>query len=319
MEHIQNPKVFVSHASEDKQRFVRDFGKKLYANGIQAWVDEWEIQTGDSLVDKIFSEGIGEAQAIVIVLSQHSINKPWVKKELNVSVVRQIEDKIKLIPVVIDDCQVPESLRDTVWTRVRDLENYEGELGKIVGAIYGQNDRPALGTPPAYTQVVIDTLSGLTKVDSIVLSLACQQVIETGWKQVNSGRFLEKAARLGIQPDDVIEALAILDNNGYVCLEREIGDFSHPDFEITTQGFDQYARAYIDDYNDIFRSTLLQIINHDARENKAIAQALNQPLMIVNHIFGVLEDQGHIKTSAPLGSEATITSISLGMKRLLSS
>ena len=56
-----NPKVFISHASEDKERFVMNFASKLRANGVDAWLDKWEMLPGDSLVDKIFEEGIKEA------------------------------------------------------------------------------------------------------------------------------------------------------------------------------------------------------------------------------------------------------------------
>lgn len=38
-----NPKVFVSHASEDKEHFVVEFATKLRARGIDAWLDKWEI------------------------------------------------------------------------------------------------------------------------------------------------------------------------------------------------------------------------------------------------------------------------------------
>ena len=46
-----NPKVFISHASEDKERFVLGFAAKLHIDGVDAWIDRWEIMSGDSLVD----------------------------------------------------------------------------------------------------------------------------------------------------------------------------------------------------------------------------------------------------------------------------
>jgi len=52
------PKVFLSHASEDKKRFVLEFAAKLRQQGIDAWLDKWEMSPGDSLIDKIFEEGI---------------------------------------------------------------------------------------------------------------------------------------------------------------------------------------------------------------------------------------------------------------------
>ncbi len=109
----KHPKVFLSHASEDKDRFVLKFAKKLYSKGIVAWVDKWEMNIGDSLIDKIFEEGINNADAIIVVLSKNSANKPWVREELNASMVKKIEDKRKLIPILIDDCKVPECLRST--------------------------------------------------------------------------------------------------------------------------------------------------------------------------------------------------------------
>ncbi len=63
-----NPKVFLSHASEDKERFVINLAIKLRSKGVAVWLDKWEILTGDSLIDKIFEEGIKKAQAFVIVL-----------------------------------------------------------------------------------------------------------------------------------------------------------------------------------------------------------------------------------------------------------
>ena len=36
-------KVLVSHASEDKERFVLGFAERLRKNSIDAWVDTWEM------------------------------------------------------------------------------------------------------------------------------------------------------------------------------------------------------------------------------------------------------------------------------------
>ena len=41
------PKVFISHASADKARFVTGLAEKLRANGVDAWLDSWEMQPGD--------------------------------------------------------------------------------------------------------------------------------------------------------------------------------------------------------------------------------------------------------------------------------
>ena len=90
MNHEISPKVFISHAGEDND-FVLNFGKKLRSEqGIDAWVDDWELNPGDSIIDKIFEEGIKNAKAIIIILSQNSVNKPWVREELNASMVKKV-------------------------------------------------------------------------------------------------------------------------------------------------------------------------------------------------------------------------------------
>ena len=142
-------KVFISHASEDKERFVMQFAKRLRSQGIDAWVDIWEMLPGDSLVDKIFEEGIKNARAMVVVLSRFSVEKPWVREELNAGFLNRVSGRFKVIPVVIDDCDVPEALRSTVWQRITDLENYDAEFQRIVDAIYGRTQKPPLGSPVA--------------------------------------------------------------------------------------------------------------------------------------------------------------------------
>lgn len=92
------PRVFISHASEDKERFVVPFAQGLRAEGVDAWVDQWEMLPGDSLVRKIFTEGLDKADAVVVVLSRVSITKAWVAEELDAAVVKRINDDSKLIP-----------------------------------------------------------------------------------------------------------------------------------------------------------------------------------------------------------------------------
>src|ERR1035438_8156569 len=55
------PKVFISHAGEDRERFAKPFAARLRANGVDAWISFWEINPGDSIVDRIFNEEIGRA------------------------------------------------------------------------------------------------------------------------------------------------------------------------------------------------------------------------------------------------------------------
>lgn len=142
---MKPPKVFVSHATEDKDRFVNNFALRLRENGVDAWFDKWEMLPGDSLVDKIYEEGLKEALMVIIVLSKNSVSKPWVREELNASVIAKIQKGIRLIPVVIDECEVPEALKSTLYEKINDLLNYDENFERIKASIFGQSIKPKIG------------------------------------------------------------------------------------------------------------------------------------------------------------------------------
>jgi hypothetical protein len=73
--------IFMSHTGVDKP-FVRKLRRDLMDRGVsKMWVDEAEIEVGDSLIAKI-EEGMRETRYIAVILSKSSVNAPWVKKEL---------------------------------------------------------------------------------------------------------------------------------------------------------------------------------------------------------------------------------------------
>jgi TIR domain len=103
-------------------------------------------------VDKVFEEGLKDAAAMVVVLSANSIDKPWVREEINAGFMKRIEGKCKLIPVVLDGVEVPEVLRSTVWQRIDDLDSYDEAFDRVLRAIHDDRHRPAAGAQPRYAQ-----------------------------------------------------------------------------------------------------------------------------------------------------------------------
>lgn len=146
------PLVFISHASEDKARFVVPFATRLRTNGVNAWLDRWEMLPGDSLVDRIFAEGIGRARAVLFVMSKHSADSPWVAQELNAATVGRIEGTTRVMVVRLDDADVPEPLRDLVYEDVDPDGDWSPALERIIRAIFEVPARPPLGRPPAYVR-----------------------------------------------------------------------------------------------------------------------------------------------------------------------
>jgi hypothetical protein len=80
--------VFLSHSHADKP-FARKLTADLRKAGHAVWIDEAEINIGDSLIVKI-REGIDEVDYVAAILSTSSINSEWVKKELDIATNREI-------------------------------------------------------------------------------------------------------------------------------------------------------------------------------------------------------------------------------------
>lgn len=138
-----NPKVFVSHSTQDHS-FVEKFATDLRTGGVDAWYSKWEIKPGDSIRAKI-EEGLEGCEYFIIVLSKNSINRLWVKTELDAATVRKISGKVrKIIPVRIEDCgDLPPTLDSLCW---EDFSNqpYESALQRVLDSIFDVDVKPPL-------------------------------------------------------------------------------------------------------------------------------------------------------------------------------
>ncbi|WP_109698168.1 toll/interleukin-1 receptor domain-containing protein [Chitinophaga deserti] len=91
--------VFICHASEDKDDFVRPLAEKLSQQNIIVWYDEFSLSIGDSLSQKI-DEGLANSHFGIVVLSPSFFRKPWAKRELSGLTAREmIENKNLILPI----------------------------------------------------------------------------------------------------------------------------------------------------------------------------------------------------------------------------
>jgi hypothetical protein len=92
------PHLFVSHASEDKESFVRPLAHALKAKGIPLWYDEFSLKLGDSLRESI-DRGLADCKAGLVVLSPAFFAKAWPQRELNALFTADLTGRAKLIPI----------------------------------------------------------------------------------------------------------------------------------------------------------------------------------------------------------------------------
>lgn len=90
--------LFISHASEDKDAFVRPLAHALKKHGLQVWFDEFSLKLGDSLRRSI-DRGLLECNAGIVVLSRAFFSKEWPQRELDALYSSEIAGRSQIIPV----------------------------------------------------------------------------------------------------------------------------------------------------------------------------------------------------------------------------
>lgn len=159
--------LFICHSWKDKA-FVNWLAITLGQKGIKTWVDEGEILVGDSLIEKI-QEGISKTRYFAIVLSNDSINSYWVKKELEMAIAREFEEKkVVIIPILIEDCEPPLYLKTKKYAdfRTSDEKGLRELLRVLVGKSHFQcmlfrQKKPALYRKGYRQRIDIKNYSGI--------------------------------------------------------------------------------------------------------------------------------------------------------------
>jgi TIR domain len=133
------PKVFVSHSSADKP-FLRMLVKLLRLENITVWLDELELRPGDVLLDRITSQ-VASVACVIAAISEDSLKSRWVHTELMVAMSLELTGKgPRVIPIKIDDCEVPPYLASRLYADFSQLRQFESAFGALVEAI--KSDRP---------------------------------------------------------------------------------------------------------------------------------------------------------------------------------
>ena len=98
--------IFISHASADDD-FVKDLRTALEESGLSVWVDSRKLRGGDKLALEI-QDAIAQARQVIVVLSQNTMNSPWVRSEIQraLQVEKQRKDDgYRVIPLLLPGVQ----------------------------------------------------------------------------------------------------------------------------------------------------------------------------------------------------------------------
>jgi hypothetical protein len=90
--------VFISYASEDRDAVARPLASALQASSVTVWIDDQQLEVGDSLRRKI-DQGLSRSRFGIVILSRHFFAKEWPQKELDALVAKEDGREKAILPV----------------------------------------------------------------------------------------------------------------------------------------------------------------------------------------------------------------------------
>ncbi len=132
------PLVFLSHSKSDIA-FVKQLYEDLGHCQIRPCLDSVEKRHGQPWLDAIFESGIPRCDCVLVYLTPESIGSPMVKKEIDASIIRKLQDeKVAFLPY-ISDSHVRRLLRPDIQSLqipVWNSGNYQELLPRVVAEIW---------------------------------------------------------------------------------------------------------------------------------------------------------------------------------------
>lgn len=278
-----NPIVFISHSSKDKDRFVKSLAEKLISRGINPWYDDWELEFGDSLID-IFDNGISKCDVFLSIISKNSIDSRWVKEECDAGFVKKIAGETKFIPIIIaeDNVKLPSNVHHIKQCVIDDINNYDVKLDELVNDILGISKKPPLGT-----------LQYLDDEDMVVFKKLGDFCLDNGFDYIFDPFEVSKICEKTI--DDLLEYVEALQEEGYLKDEGgHVGEaFMSKSF--TSRGFYYYFTSFVENYNEIYKNLIDVIYRLDLFSFDEIVEEMSINKHVVLGLISYFKDEGYIE------------------------
>jgi hypothetical protein len=120
--------IFLSHASEEKEKFVDELYNGLKKANFTVWYDKYEIRWGDNLRTKI-TEGLNNSEYGMVVISKNyfASHKEWTFMEFE-----KILTSNKIMPILYD-IDMPTIRKDYLkeYDKIKDWMGISSDIGIV--------------------------------------------------------------------------------------------------------------------------------------------------------------------------------------------
>lgn len=156
------PKVFVSysHDTPEHKRWVAELATKLRQNGVDAVLDQWDLQPGKD-VPMFMEEQLKECDFALLICTERYVEKAnsgtggvgYEKMIVSGELIKDI-DVGKFIPIIRQSGShlVPTFIETKLFIDFSDDEFFETVVDDLLRRLLGEeiSKKPPLGTPPTF-------------------------------------------------------------------------------------------------------------------------------------------------------------------------
>lgn len=293
-------KAFISYSHSDNE-FTDRLTKALIEKGQDVFYDKWDILPGDSIIEKIFEEGLSNCSAFIVVLSTESIKSSWVKEELNAATLRRIEKHTRVIPILIEDVDIPLSLRTLMWVDMR--KNFDDGVRQIINAIHGISEKPQLGVLSEHIKNLPDNVGTLSKLATSV-ALSILKLKDPDSEKLISYKNSEIEETSKLTPEEINDAVDELEENGLIKTRNYLGTAPYTFGEVipTYLIYHEYKDVLTyDPYTDI-KTVASAIVALKQSDGKSLTEYTKLSYGRLNRAVEYLEDYGIVEVHQYMGT-----------------
>lgn len=155
------PHIFLSYAREDFER-VLELYDRLHATGFKPWIDKRDILPGEKWEHSIW-KAVRRSDFFLICLSANSVSKRgFLQKEVREALniwKEKLDDDIYLIPVRLDECEIPAALSEFEWVNMYEEQGWYRLIEAISVGVERSSQPYRVQTPSGEIRVRTETIS----------------------------------------------------------------------------------------------------------------------------------------------------------------
>ena len=296
------PYVFLCHASEDKA-LVRRIAEDLTANGVEVYYDEWCINYGDSIRQRI-DEGLQACTHFVVLLTENSLEKAWVNAEIDAGFVQRLGGKCRFVPLryqlAIEDVS---PLLAAI--HAPEITDYDADIESLVKFFHGVTERPPLGDVPDIVKTFDNKLGISPAAKAIVDVMMDQSENGLGHDPMLDAESLRTAT--GLSDDELVDAVFELESRRNVRRLRALGEGTLGFVSLGSEAslfvdFDAYYREWNPEDDGLRIAAGMVDDGSDGASVPELAAKLSWPARRINPAIAWLDERDAIEMGSEMGT-----------------